>query len=230
MTPDQRTIAWSVAGIGSTYFLVDRVSESLPFGIPSVLAFTGHANKISLSPDGLRVIVVDESLQSFGEALRGSRLLPFGGVGEGSFSYINAAVHGTDDSITDPVVSANDKVLAYTRLSSGSGNTLWISLRASAMDPWPVGEAVNDCILQVRNGKKKSPLAISNDARTVFFRDEEQELTRIAYRTGVDQAFTTFRDLPKEILSAIPNGTCDRLYYTAAGTDALDLFEALPAP
>ena len=226
VTPDQKTLAWQIAGLGSTYMILDRASATDMLGIPTVLAFTGTANKISLSPDGLRVLVVNEDLVSIGESLRSSKLLPFGGVGEGAFSMINAAVRPTSDTITDPVISASDKVLAYTRIGA-SASTLWISTRASKLDAWPLGTRVEDCEMQSHDGLRKSPLAISNDARTLFFRDEVKNLTRVAYRTGADQAFSSFRDLPAQILSAIPNASCDRLYYSAAGTGLVDMFEAV---
>ena len=73
-------------------------------------------------------------------------------------------------------------------------------------------------------------LSISDDARTLYFRDELSSLTRIAYRTGSDQPFTKFVDLPAAIVSAIPNATCDKLLYSANGTGLLDLFQASATP
>jgi hypothetical protein len=234
VTPDELTIAWTystAAGIAVAW--ADRASSADPFGATQTAAGGYFADdRVALSPDGLRLVVVDADRQGFSELTRSTRT----GAGNAfmdasSGSYVNFAAAGltAGQSLGDPVLSASDTAFYYSVYDGVQSATIYQSLRLLPGDPWPVGAVLSDAPQLAANGSvRRRPTAISSDEQTLFFWDEAVAMERATWVDPLSGAFDTFVDLGTRS-GAGPNATCTRLYYAAAtDSGAADLLFAAP--
>jgi hypothetical protein len=212
VTADELSIAWSAeAGFGIAYFVADRASASDDFGTPQHLddeAFA-PAQKLALSPDGLRVLAsVDGLLLVATRAARGDA---FGPLEPGECAEIDALAEAGGQILGDPVIAPDDLTLYYSILSGASEATLHVSTRTGG-EPWPPGVPLTECELDRHELGVRQPTGVSADGLTLFFFDSARGLSRAAFRSALDAPFAAFVDLPG--YAPQPNAACDRLYYS----------------
>ncbi len=235
ITPDELSIAWTVGQGGArTIDYADRASTSDAFGAPqSLTAGQFIGDRAALSPDGLRLVVVNADGQGFSELTRSSRAGgTFGAAATGSYSNLDAEVLSAGQSFGDPLLSADDTVFYYSVYGgAGQTQTIYRSARLLAGEAWEVGAALQpSASLAAQGTLRRRPTGISSDKQTLFFWDEvgaeagsgTERAGWIDETTGV---FNTFVDLGMRSMAA-PNAGCSRLYYSAQGASSIDLFTA----
>jgi hypothetical protein len=236
VTPDELSIAWTVGqGNARTLNYADRASTADAFGAPQSLAAGLYvADRASLSPDGLRLVVVNADAQGFSELTRTSRAGgTFGAATAGSYTNLDAAgVLAAGQSYGDPVLGADDAVFYYSVYGgAGQTQTIYRSARLLAGEAWEVGAALQpSASLAAQGTLRRRPTGISADKQTLFFWDEvgadagggTERAGWIDETTGV---FDAFVDLGARSMAA-PNAACSRLYYSAQGASSIDLFTA----
>ena len=222
---------WTVgSGATATIEYADRASNTDAFGAPQTLAAGSFAtDRVAISYDGLRLVVVNSDGQGFSELTRSSQLPPgntFGAPSTGSYTNLNGAL-SAGQSYDDPVLSAYDDAFYYSVYGGGATATVYRTARLLPGDAWPVGAALSTSTLLAAQGSLRCrPTAISSDDQTLFFWDEISGTERAAWIDESNGAFdNVFLDLGARQWAA-PDTSCDRLYYSAEGSASIDLFVA----
>jgi hypothetical protein len=227
ITPDEQTVAWSV-GAGPTMMIdyADRASNTDPFGAPLTLPAGAYlADRAALSPDGLRLVVVNTDGQGFSELTRTARPGAFGSPGAGTFTNLDApGALATGERYGDPVLSADDRAFYYSVYGGGKTATIVRTARLFAGDPWPSGFSIPAATdLQAQGLLRRRPTAVSSDQQTLFFWDEVASVERAAWLDDATGAFDVFVTLGP-LAGASPDLDCGRLYYSTSGASSVDLF------
>ena len=229
ITPDALTIAWTEGtGSSATLEIADRASTTDPFGAPQSLAagqFT--ADRVALSPDGLRLVVVNADAQGFSELTRSARTSSsaFGAAATGSYTNLNGAL-SSGLSYGDPLLGADDAVFYYSVYGGSQTATIYRTARLLQGDTWPTGAALASSTgLAAQGTLRRRPTGISSDEQTLFFFDEVMGIERAAWIDLSTGAYDAFVDLAGYRLAS-PVSACDALYYSAQGTSSVDLFVA----
>jgi len=232
VTPDELSIAWTIGtGSAATILYADRVATSDSFGAPQTVATgTFSTARAALSPDGLRLVVVNGDGQGFSELTRASRTSPgntFGAPAPGSYTNYDAAGSlAAGESYGDPVLSADDNAFYYSVYGGGLTATIFRAARLLPGDSWPVGAAIHASSgLAAQGSSRRQPTAISSDEQTLFFWDQVLGTQREAFIDESTGAFDLFVDLGARAMAA-PNTSCTNLYYSAEGASSVDLFQA----
>jgi len=222
VTPDGLTAAWTVPGSFSpgssqppSVRVADRVSSDAAFGQPQTVDTgewaIGH-EKVALSPDGLRLVVVRADLQGFFEMRRANPAIAFGLPTEVDFADINSSVSGTADALTNPTIAPDDKSIVYTR-----AQTIQESRRA-ATTRWPVGVTVKIDYPPSASQHYLRPSSVSQDLLTIFFWDDEKSLEVAAWRVFPTDPFERTVRIGA-LQTAQPNVHCRTLYFASHGDD-----------
>jgi hypothetical protein len=243
VTPDELTIAWTAGAVASrAIYVADRASTSASFGSPQAISASAFAaDRAALSPDGLRLVVVNADRQGFSELTRASRSATFGSPGTGFYGNFDmAGALPSGEAYGDPVLDAYDEVFYYSQYPTqvpdgGSGDagaatpTIYSTARLLPTDPWPQGAPLSldsSMSLGEVGGRLRRPTGVSADVQTLFFWDEMSATERVAWMNVSTGVYDTFVDLGSREMAA-PNLSCTVLYYSAPGvTSTLDLFYA----
>lgn len=229
VTPDELTMVW-IAGSGGTAQLLvaDRTSTGSAFGSPqSVPAGAFSLDRVGVSPDGLRLVVINAGGQGLSELVRASRGDTFGAPGAGAFGNFQGAL-SSGLSYGDPVVGADDSVFYYSVFGAGQTMTVYRAARLLSTDAWPSGaplRATSD--LAPQGALRRRPTGISSDEQTLYFWDEVSGTERAAWINVSTGVYDSFMDLDARAFAA-PNASCSALYYSAQGSSSEDLFVASP--
>lgn len=233
VTPDELTIAWTA---GASIFYADRSSTSDSFGSARSVAAPNDVDagtfanrRAALSPDGLRLVVVNSDGKGFSEMVRAAR----NGGGNPNFGAPDVGAYTNIDGDTpdgafvdDPIVDASDTVFYYSVYGNGATKTIYRSFRLLPTDPWGFGAPLDvGSQLEAVGSQRRRPTGISSDDQTLFYFDETTGTEGVAWINGSTGAFDTFGDLGAR-LWATSSTSCGTLYYSAAGSTSLDLFAA----
>ncbi|MGC4091795.1 MAG: hypothetical protein QM756_28710 [Polyangiaceae bacterium] len=125
----------------------------------------------------------------------------------------------------DPVLDAEGLTLLFSALDpeSDAAPSIYVARRLGVRDAWPFGDPLLGSLLEASAGQFRRPNALSADARTLFYWDETSGEERAAFRPFVSVVFDHSAALGNRS-RATPNAACDRLYYSAPGTQGIDLF------
>ncbi|HTV20917.1 MAG TPA: hypothetical protein VMG12_19665 [Polyangiaceae bacterium] len=225
VTPDGLSVAWTLPGSNApggttptTVFVADRASENDAFGAPQQVDF-GQAlvapDKVTLSPDRLRLVAVLADRLGFVELTRGAAASPFDSPSEADFADINAAARATQDPLGDPTLAADDRAFFYTRALAV------IESERSGVEPWPEGTA-RRLDYALNPGQQARISAVSADHLTLFFWDDQRSIENAAWRVFADEAFQRVVSLPV-VPRAQPSADCGRLFFASMGTGGVDL-------
>jgi hypothetical protein len=230
VTPNELSLVWSVGPVGTaTLEYVDRAAVGDAFGPPQTVPAGSFAtDRAALSPDGLRLVVVNSDGQGFSELTRTSQLSPgntFGAPGVGTYGNLNGIL-AAGESYGDPVLSADDHTFYYSVYGGSLTATIFRTSRLFAGDSWPAGAALPASSgLAAQGSLRRRPTGISSDDQTLFFFDEVMGTERAAWISESTGAYDMFVDLGIRTMAA-PNTACSTLYYSAAGASTIDLFSA----
>jgi hypothetical protein len=227
ITPDELTIAWTEGSGGSaTIEIADRASNTDAFGAPQSLpAGQFTADRVSLSPDGLRLVVVNADAHGFSELTRSARTSSsaFGPAATGSYTTLNAVIP-PEASYGDPLLGADDAVFYYSVYGGNQTATIYRAARLQSTDPWPAGAALASSTgLDAQGALRRRPTGISSDEQTLFIWDQVMGMERAAWIDQSTGAYDVFVDLASYSLAA-PASSCNALYYSAPGATSTDLF------
>jgi hypothetical protein len=213
-----------------TLHYADRNAVTDAFGPSQTLAATTDyyaLDRVAVSPDGLRFVVVRSDRKGFGEFTRSARLHDFTTVpNEVSFSRINGLgkMLPAQELLGDPIVSADDLSFYFSRYGGDAPGTIYEATRTGPVT-WPIGAAVAGKVLQVVGTSRRRPTGVSVDRRTLFYWDEASGTERAAWRPALNWQFNSTKDLGARA-EAQPNATCTKLYFSSDGAGGSDVFVA----
>jgi hypothetical protein len=214
ITPDELTVAWfSATGAAGRLLVADRDTSVSAFGAP--LEFADNPAALSLSPDGLRLVVLTGERDALTEVTRAARGDDFDVLDDTAFSEVNAALKSEGRMPASALVGPDDRTLYYTIVATSDVlHPLFVSSRAGS-GPWPAGDEVAACEFDARGPYTRVPTGLSSDGLTLFFFDAAREVARAAFRETEGDAFSWFIDLP-DLLQPQVNAACDRIYYSSS--------------
>jgi hypothetical protein len=227
ITPDELTIVWTTgSGASAALLVADRSSTSSAFAAPqSVPVGTFLVDRVGVSPDGLRLVVVNADMQGVSELVRTARGDTFGAPSAGAFGNFQGAL-SAGLSYGDPVLSADDVTFYYSVFGAGQAMTIYRAERLLTTDAWPSGAPLPASAGLAPQGTARcQPTGISSDKQTLFFWDQITSTQRAAWVDGGTGAYDSFVDLGSRAFAA-PNAACTSLYYSAQGASSEDLFVA----
>ncbi len=226
VTSDELSIAWKSA---DTFYVADRAQTGDPFGSPLPVASSDQYNAVTLSADGLRLVAVTKDLRVLEQARQPGMPFDEAQPGEGAFTKFNSAILGDPSPgkvLEDAVLSADGASFFYSyflmdvsgaaptesRLSDGSFNLAGLSLGAPLQ-----GDA---------DGNRRIPTGLASDTLTLFYRDDVEGDFRAAWRVNRDVPFEASEVVSPAAgtVAAAPNADCSMLYFSAPGTEGIDLF------
>lgn len=235
VTPDELTIAWMTTA-GSVMY-ADRNSGSDPFGTAQTLTGPIALDHVTLSPDGLTLIVVTDTRYMIVQATRASRGAQFGSqLDNAPFAKldplpteIDAGLSPPHGLFADPMLSPDGQFFYYSQYGVTT-LTMHESYRAKgATTPWGQGRNLLETQLAApdTSGKRMHPTGMSIDDLTLFFWDEVAGTERMAFRDGSikNNTFNQFVDIGAH-QNAVPTAGCGRIYFSGSGAGGLDLFFA----
>jgi len=201
-------------------FVVDRASTSVAFGAPQAVDFGQTLvapDKVTLSPDGLRLVAVRADLQAFVEVSRSARTSPFGSASEDDFAAINAVAQTTEDPLGDPTLAGDDRAFFYTRALAV------IESERSSTEPWPEG-VEQRLDYSLNPGQRPRLSAASEDHLTLFFWDDQRLIENAVWRIFPEDPFNRVIRLPL-VPRAQPSASCTSLFF--ASTDPSGVYLGL---
>lgn len=212
MTPDEATLVFSR---DDELFVADdgKVSAvTLPSGYT-------HTLGVSLSPDGLSLVLTAEGGLGFAQVSRTERGVTFAGEpSTARFAYLNDARVTSGDLLSSPALSADGKTLYYTARKGASVAYVWRARGAQLSET----KQQDPVLLGTDDGKAKLVVSVSADERTLFVLDEA-----LGYVTGlwsVTPAAEFSGPVPFEGFETVfVNAACDRIYGTTRIGDSLDI-------
>ena len=230
VTPDELTIAF-LAPAASEVHYSDRSDSVNAFDVLRTLPVAAGwyaMDRVALSPDGLRIVVLSTDKKKIGQLTRKARGDAFQGAPDATpFAAINGAL-AAGESLGDMIVSGDDATLIYSVYSASSTTTIHVAKHASPGAAWTAtADTFGGADLDAANGKRRQPTGISGDQLTLYFWDQQKELQRGAWRLHVGDPFTYFEDYP-QLAMAVPAGNCKKLYFTGAGVSSKDIQLAFP--
>lgn len=228
ITPDERSIAWLEAGPGSTQlYVAARASEAAEFETAAVVAYAdptfANAKGLSISADGLHLVLVSSDQSALGELSRASRDLPFGTtIDRAPYALIEPDVASEGSPLGYPVLGRDDHMLAIARIRPSTPSySVLVAERAQPTDLWPLPSPRTEGVLAVPQAGSNQPkivTGISVDGLTLFVRNEVTDALFAVNRPNEAGTFEPAYARPLAAAhAAIPNAPCDRIYVLEAG-------------
>src|SRR6185503_4110370 len=91
---------------------------------------------------------------------------------------------------------------------------------------WGFGQALlGSELLWAAGQARRAPTGVSSDRLTLFYRDDVTAETRAAWRERPDGEFDAYQTLDG-LERVVPDGPCDRVYFSAPGASGIELFVA----
>ncbi|MEO6600094.1 MAG: hypothetical protein ABIQ16_09500 [Polyangiaceae bacterium] len=206
--------------------LAHRAKASADFGtpievtIPTDFDVTAGA---ALSADGRTLLLIATGGQAFASLTRASRTAAFDATADSStFVALNQRAIQTMEHYAAPVFSPDGKSLVYTgftpeaALSEGVEGVARVYESLSANGSWQMPESVSGGFFDGTTAARPLPSGLSSDSRTLFYFDENTMKQAARFRDRPDAPLSVVIDLGDRE-GAIPNASCDVLYYTNNG-------------
>ena len=228
MTPDELVLAWEVTSDNvTTLHVASRASESAPFGQP-VSQTIDTPDPISLSADGLRIVLVDADRRGFSLLQREALDAPFVSAESAIFSFLSepeALLPG--ESLGSPVLAPHELSFYYSRFGANTEANLYVSHRISPYaffapgTPLPVSDEL------LASGEDRwEPTAATGDQLTLFAWNPAQlrsVVVSLDQRSGVFGITGQLGARP----SLMPNGDCSRVYHSSVGDAGIFVSDVL---
>jgi len=236
VTSDELSIAWMTTA-GSVLY-ADRTVATSPFNTPQTLTANVALDRVSLTSDGLTLIVVLADRSSLAQTTRGTRTAAFSTTLDTTpYAQLDPTVTENDTgtgpvhgSFADPMLSPDGQFLYYSQY----GVTTYTMNESYRMNgdttPWTQGANLTESALVAPDttGTRRRPTGMSADDLTLFFYDETTNIERAGFRADPlnNNTYTTFIDLGAAYENAMPTANCSRIYFSSTGSGGLDLFYA----
>jgi hypothetical protein len=217
MTPDERTLVFSR---DDALFVLDE-GEASPVTLP--LGYT-HTRGVSLTADGLSLIVVAEDGSRFAEVSRSSRSAAFAGEASTTrFTVLNNGQITSGDVLSSPALSADGTSFYYTARKGPSVAFVYRAYGAGLSET----EMQDPVTLGTEDGQAKLVVSVSADERTLFVLDEA-----LGYVTGLWSATPAaeFSDAVsfEGFDTVVTSLACDRIYGTTEVDGSLGVVMGTP--
>jgi len=212
MTADELSVAFTTgSGAALTLHVADRGSSQAAFEEVSVTMPDGFeaGSGVSLSNDGLELILVMSDHAGFGELTRSARGEAFLGAADSTaFAKINAQKPMSGHSVGWPVLSSDGADLYFV---SYFGGALVNQSRRDASGVFDIGTEIDEFTLGGPEGQYKLLSGLSSDQRAIFFFDEASQHAMALFRSRDGAPFYDPLDLGAR-RGATPNLDCSRIY------------------
>jgi len=198
-----------------------RDASSASFGAPSTVALpTGYVADagVALSGDGLTLVLVSSDGLSFGALSRAARSDDFRTSADTSaFLGLNARALQTLEHFAAPVLAPDGKSFVFTGFTPGADGTSVVYESLWAGSEWAMPNNISRLATFDGTGDKRPlPTGLSSDSRTLFYFDEATSKEVARFRDRPDAPLYHAVDLGG-LAGAMPNGKCDRIYYSSTG-------------
>jgi hypothetical protein len=214
MTSDELSIAF--VGEDALY-VADRASTKADFAPIAVVLPAGYDadSGVSLSANGLRLIVVKTDHAGFGALTRTKRGEAFGSaVDTAAFAFLNSTKPMSGRSLGWPVLSNDGGTLYFI---SYFGQALVVQSTLGQNGVFSLGQEIDEYTLGGNEGEYKLINGVSVDQRAIFFFDEASGHAQALFRSRDGGPFYDPVDFG-ERRGVVPNADCNRLY-SSAGDD-----------
>jgi hypothetical protein len=172
----------------------------------------------ALSGDGQTLVLVTSDGHGLAALTRAARTDDFGPTADpAAFAALNDRAVQTQEHYAQPVLAPNGKsliFLSYTPGIAGNAAVVYESLMSGSI--WAMPNNISQYIFDGTTEKRPLPSGLSSDSRTLFYYDEASSKQMARFRDRPDAPLYTVVDLGGR-MGAIPNSTCQRIYYTSDG-------------
>jgi hypothetical protein len=226
VTPDELSVLWAVTTQGITsVHIADRSSpaepfqDSLPVGIPE-----GYdtSRGVALSPDGLRLVLVNTLGTKFAELRRPARAMAFGANAYlEAFDIVNRLTAVANLTFANPVLHAGGEHFFFVQHRATSA----IAQSSNNAGVWTNGNPITGPTLRGTAEGAKLLTGVSSDLRTFFYFNAANATPEARTRDSVASSPLHLTALPG-FFDARPNASCSRLYFTHAGDTSKELYVA----
>ena len=226
VTPDERVLAW-LSNEDTLVHVASRASESVPFDPAATIVladstYPAPGAGLTISNDGLHLVVVQEGGGRLGELRRATLTDPFGPeIHVEPYAQIEPSADA-DSPLSAPVLGALDRILVVSRVRpAASSYPVLVSDRASTADPWPLPSPRTESLFAPQSAgsrQRTRVTGVSLDGLTFFVRNDATESSFAVNRPNEGGTFEP--QLARELVAAqsiIPNAACTRLYVLEAG-------------
>ncbi len=205
-----------------------RELASAPFGAAVVMTIPdGYAvdSGVALSADGKTLVLLKAGEQSFAAFTRTSRDASFAATPDDTaFVGINQRALQTMQHYAAPVLAPDGKTFVFAAFTpepeagfpSGVEGVSVVYQSVWTGTDWAMPESISQDLFDGTSASRALPSGLSSDSRTLFLFDEGSGKQQARFRDRPDAPLYTAVDLDARA-RAVPNGKCDRLYYSSAG-------------
>lgn len=233
ITPDDLTIAWKN---GDHFFVADWDGDLGGFLAPHEVAGSAQYSAVTLSPDGLQLIGIKQDLSIVEQTRSALEAFDDAAPQAGEFAEFNAtraSVPLANQVLADVIVGWNEAALFFSHFTTGyagSRATVYETFRSGGA--WSFSTPDLGKLLYAKDEQRRIPTGVSADLLTLFYVDEVNGDFRAAWRvnTQVPFDYSEVLALATGVKAAAPTASCQRIYYSAPGTNGLDLFVADATP
>lgn len=217
MTADELSVAFTTgAGEALVLHLADRASTAADFAEIAVTLPDGFEAKsgVSLSSNGLKLILVLTDHSGFGELSRAARGAAFAGDADvTAFAKINRLKPMSGNSVGWPVLTSDGLGLYYL---SYFGSARAVQSKRSPGGAFDIGTEIDEFTLGGAQGAYKLLNGLSSDERAIFYLDQATSHSMALFRSRSGAPFYEPLDLGAR-QGAAPNTGCSRVYSSVAG-------------
>jgi hypothetical protein len=216
MTADELSVAFTTgADANLALYVADRASSKAAFTDNAVTMPEDYeaASGVSLSGDGLRLLLVLKDHSGFGELLRASRSVAFEGDPDTTaFAKINSLKPMSGHSVGWPVLSSDGNDLYFL---SYFGQALAVQSKLGQDGVFDFGTEIDQFTLGGNDGEYKLLSGVSSDQRAIFFFDQATKHAMALFRSRPGAPFYDPLDLGAR-QGVVPNQDCSRIYSSLA--------------
>jgi hypothetical protein len=222
ITPDELDIVFMRLGAP---FWAHRDTPSDTFGMATAVTLpAGYVASAgaALSSDGMTLVLISSNGGSFGALSRTSRTLDFGpNADTTAFVGLNQRAAQTLERYAAPVLSADGKSFVFSSFRTDAGNISVVYQALWTAPRWAMPSSISHGLFDGTGDKRPLPTGLSSDSRTLFYFDEATSKEMARFRERPDAPLYDVIDLGDRA-GAIPNSTCQRIYYTNSGNVLTD--------
>ncbi|HET9958941.1 MAG TPA: hypothetical protein VFQ61_30835 [Polyangiaceae bacterium] len=218
VSADELSIVWTRVQAGQvTLYSAARDAVDEPFQKPTWQVIPAAPGKVALSADGLRVLFVATDGRHFEAWERRSRQDSFADTNSFEFELLNdSAESGLSpaEAYGEPVLSADDRTLFYSRFGGGRTHTVFAARRFSSGAPWSSGtELALPERFDASAESHPELTGVSSDLQTLFLWDPASARATAVFLEASPDAVYSSVALLGAFRGAAPSVDCKRLFY-----------------
>ena len=172
----------------------------------------------ALSGDGKTLVLVASDGHGLAALTRAGRADDFGSTADTSaFVALNERAAQTQEHYAQPVLAPDGSSLIFLSYTPGvADNPAIVYESVQSGNIWAMPTNISQYIFDGTTEKRPLPSGLSSDSRTLFYYDEATSKQVARFRDRPDAPLYDVVDLGGRT-GAMPNSTCQRIYYTSNG-------------